>query len=365
MNQKLRMISDFRNIVLQNRALVDVRAPIEFEKGAFPCTINLPLMDDQERDLIGKLYKKAGNSKALELGYQLISGSIKDSRIQAWVEYIHNNPNTLIYCSRGGQRSEIAQKWLGDAGLDVARLRGGYKAFRNYLIDELDNIPKQKKIIIIGGHTGSGKTILLQKIKESIDLEEIANHRGSSFGHFASIQPTQINFENALAYRLIEQYAAEYRYIFMEDESKNIGRCRIPNKLFEYIKTARLILLETSLNDRIDITYNEYIIMSQTEYSTAFHNGHTKHSWIDVMRHNFYRIRKRLGDKNYRELTVLLNHAWTQQEKTNNPSLHKVWIEKLLTRYYDPMYEYQLSQKQERVIFRGNNTEILEYTSTL
>ena len=361
MNHPLPLIDDFQNIVLQQHPLIDLRAPIEFEKGAFPHTLNLPLMSDEERHLVGKRYKEAGNEKAVELGHRLVSGEIKAQRVQAWIDQIKAQPESYLYCFRGGQRSQIAQQWLYEAGITIPRLKGGYKAFRAYLMTQIDTITRDKEILVLGGHTGSGKTILLKKLQESIDLEGLANHRGSSFGRYASPQPTQIDFENALAYALITHDAQKHKHLIVEDESRNIGRVYIPPALFSQFTQANVILLETTLESRIEITYDEYILASQAEYATAHMHGTTEHPWIDTMRHNFTRIRKRLGDQGYRELTTLLEEAWRHQHSTNDPTLHKVWIERLLRDYYDPMYAYQIEQKKERVVFRGEEMEIMEY----
>jgi len=359
-NQPLPTTDSFRDIVLDHTPLIDVRAPIEFEKGAFPHSINLPLMSDEERHLVGKRYKEAGNDKAVALGYQLVSGDVKASRVQAWVDQMKKQPQSLMYCFRGGQRSQIAQQFY-EAGVTVPRLRGGYKAFRAYLIEQLETITRNKEILVIGGHTGSGKTILLKKLRESIDLEGIANHRGSSFGRYASPQPTQIDFENSLACALIRHDAAEHARLIIEDESRNIGRVYIPPALFTQFSQANVILLERSLEERIEITYEEYVLASQAEYAAAHLAETTEHPWIDTMRHNFSRIRKRLGDKGCKALTALLDEAWEYQELHNDPSKHKIWIEKLLHEYYDPMYAYQIEQKKERVVFRGDQKEIIEY----
>ena len=364
MNQTLPMITDFQDIILQKKSLIDVRAPIEFAKGAFPHTINLPLMSDEERHLVGIRYKEAGNNKAVELGHQLVSGEIKAARIEAWIKQIKTHPQTLLYCFRGGQRSQITQQWLSEVGITVPRLQGGYKAFRTYLMEQLESITLDKEILVIGGHTGSGKTILLKKLQESIDLEGIANHRGSSFGRYASPQPTQIDFENTLAYHLIAHDAAAHTRLIIEDESRNIGRVYIPPTLFSQFTQAKVILLESTIEERIEITYDEYILASQAEYATAHLTGAVEHPWIDTMRHNFGRIRKRLGDQGHRELTALLEEAWTYQQQHNDPTLHKRWIQKLLSDYYDPMYTYQIEQKKNRVVFRGDASEIIAYLAS-
>ncbi len=361
MAHSLPLLNDFRSIVLENRALIDVRAPIEFAKGAFPGSINLPLMSDEERHTVGITYKKEGNAAAVAQGHRLVSGEVRSQRVQAWIDQISAHPESYLYCFRGGQRSQIAQQWIAETGIVIPRLEGGYKAFRNYLMETNDTITQHKEMLILGGHTGSGKTLLLHKLRESIDLEGLANHRGSSFGRYATAQPTQIDFEHALAYALIAHDDAGLGRLVLEDESRNIGRCYLPTAFFEQMSRAPVILLEVSIEERIEITYDEYIIASQQDYASAQKEGIQAHNWIETMRHNFERIRKRLGDQGYREMRSMLDTAWQHQQQTGDPSRHKAWIKKLLIAYYDPMYTYQINQKEDRIRFRGSSDEIVAY----
>jgi tRNA 2-selenouridine synthase len=200
--------SDFRSIVLNDTPLIDVRAPVEFTKGAFPHAVNLPLMNDEERHLVGTRYKEEGNTEAVKLGHMLVSGALKEERIAAWLTFIASNPKAMLYCFRGGQRSQISQEWITQSSREIVRLKGGYKAFRNYLMEETERSVEHFQPIVLGGRTGSGKTILLNKIANTIDLEKLANHRGSSFGRDILSQPTQIDFENSLAYALIQKLEA-------------------------------------------------------------------------------------------------------------------------------------------------------------
>jgi tRNA 2-selenouridine synthase len=228
-------------------------------------------------------------------------------------------------------------------------------------MEESLRLVREKEIRIIGGRTGSGKTLLLKRIDEAIDLEGLARHRGSAFGRYARPQPSQIDFENALAYALICHDAAGYRRIVIEDESRNIGQRYIPPEIFSAFQEGGVLLLETPLEERVEITYNDYILYSQKEYDEAFRRGESPYGWYETMRHNFKRIRKRLGDERYRRFSTLLDEAWREQQRTGNPEGHKVWIRALLEEYYDPMYDYQIEKKKERIIFRGNAEEILAY----
>jgi len=252
--------SDFSSIVLNEIPLIDVRAPIEFKKGSFPNAVNLPLMSDEERHLVGIKYKKEGNSKAVELGHELVKGEIKQQRISMWLNFMESNPEAMLYCFRGGHRSQISQEWIAQSGKNIVRLKGGYKAFRSYLMQEIENSTKHFKPIVLGGRTGSGKTILLNRMKNTIDLEGLANHRGSSFGRKITSQPTQIDFENRLAYDLIQKLNKNFEYLLFEDEGKYVGCVYIPESFAAYLAEAPLLVLETSTRERMEITFDEYIL---------------------------------------------------------------------------------------------------------
>lgn len=359
---KLLTYSDFENIVINEVALIDVRAPIEFIKGAFKNSANLPLMDDKERHLVGICYKEKGNEEAVKLGHKLVSGEIKEQRINSWIEHLDKYPDSMIYCFRGGLRSRISQQWIKDTtGKEILRLDGGYKAFRNYLIKELQPEIQKSKPILLSGSTGAGKTILLKKLKNSIDLEGIANHRGSSFGKKVTPQPTQINFENNLAYSLIQHRQKEYKYMILEDEGRNIGRCFLPKPLAVYFNSGDLVILNISLEERIKNTIDEYVYQSQKEHIEVYGKKDGLAEWSNYIIHSLSKIKKRLGEELSREIIEIFQQAYLEQINTGKYELHNKWIEKLLVEYYDPMYKYQIQKKANRIIFEGNEIEVLEY----
>ncbi|MDT9646710.1 tRNA 2-selenouridine(34) synthase MnmH, partial [Pseudomonas sp. JV245A] len=182
--------TDYREIFLNDRPMMDTRAPIEFTKGAFPGVLNLPLMTDQERQRVGTCYKQQGQQAAIVLGHQLVSGAIKEQRIQAWADFARAHPDGLLYCFRGGLRSQIVQQWLKDeAGIAYPRVGGGYKAMRTFLLDTTEQALQQCDFVLLGGMTGTGKTQVLGQLDNALDLEGHANHRGSSFGRRATGQP--------------------------------------------------------------------------------------------------------------------------------------------------------------------------------
>jgi tRNA 2-selenouridine synthase len=360
--KRLEMVDDFRALVCERTPLIDLRAPVEFAKGSFPTAVNLPLMDDRERELVGTTYKREGNEAAVELGHRLVSGSVKEERMRRWRSFVQENPQACIFCWRGGQRSEIVQRWLYEAySLEVPRLEGGYKAFRNYLIAESLRLAAKKRIVVLGGRTGSGKTILLAELEDSIDLEALAMHRGSAFGRYASAQPPQIAFENALAYELITLDSRAFERVVVEDESRNIGQRYIPPEIFAIFQQAPVVIVHRSLEERVEISYREYVLFAQADYDKALERGEIPYGWYETMRHNFKRIEKRLGNERYTRLSRIFEEAWEYQCKRGDPSAHKGWIAALLKEYYDPMYDYQIEKKRERVVFEGGAEDVLDY----
>ena len=194
---------DFASVLLSGVPLLDVRAPVEFAQGAFPASVNLPLMNDEERHRVGLQYKQKGQDAAIVLGHALVSGEIKAQRVAQWVKFAQEHPEGYLYCFRGGLRSRISQQWLADAGLPYPRIIGGYKAMRSFLIEKLNTSIAASKFVLVAGFTGCGKTEVIQNLDAAIDLEKLAHHRGSSFGKHATDQPVQIDFDNLLAIALM------------------------------------------------------------------------------------------------------------------------------------------------------------------
>ena len=358
--QELPQSSDFRSIVLNNTPLIDVRAPVEFEKGAFPHAVNLPLMSNEERHVVGIKYKEEGNAEAVRLGHELVSGETKEVRIKAWTDFITSHSDAMLYCFRGGQRSQISQEWLAQNGREIVRLKGGYKAFRNWLMQETERAVKHFKPIVLGGRTGSGKTILLNKLENAIDLEGLANHRGSSFGRDVTPQPTLIDFENALAYALIQKLSQGFEHLVFEDEGKCVGRLYLPKILVEHFSKAPLVILETATEERIEITFEEYVSKAHEKYKDVYGGAYLK-VWTEDMQEAMKRIQKRLGGQRYKIVCEIFEDAVKEQKKNGSLEGYKVWIAYLLSEYYDPMYDYQIEKNASRVLFRGTAEEIEGY----
>ena len=359
----MKLTDDFLSIVLNETPLLDVRAPIEFQKGAFINATNIAILEDEERHLVGTKYKEEGNTAAVKLAEELIQKQGQKLRIEKWKEYLQENPNALLYCFRGGQRSAISQAWLKEVGIDITRLKGGYKAFRNYLMQESLKISANSKTLILGGRTGSGKTVLLQELENMIDLEKIANHRGSSFGQFATSQPSQIDFENTLAYKLIQHNHKNFKHLVIEHESQNIGRSFMPKEIYENLMNGELIILETPLDIRVEITFKEYISEALKKYVLIYKEDALV-EWAKSIKESLIKMKKRLGLEKYIEFKDIFEDALCHHLQTGEKEQYKIFIERLLVDYYDPMYDYQIKKSKIPIVFKGNREEVLQFINS-
>ncbi|WP_301003944.1 tRNA 2-selenouridine(34) synthase MnmH [Arsukibacterium sp.] len=354
----LPLADNYLQILRQQLPLLDLRAPAEFSRGAFTGSVNLPLMTDDERAAVGTCYKQQGQQAAITLGHQLVQGEVKASRVEAWRSFALRQPDGLLYCARGGLRSQIAQQWLADAGVIYPRVKGGFKALRQAAISVITEAASQP-VLLLAGPTGSGKTRLLRQL-QAVDLEALANHRGSAFGRKLAAQPSQIRFENDLASSLLHVQADHPPYLLLEDESLLIGQRNIPHSLFQTMQRSPLLLLDEPLQDRIEVILQDYIIdLLDEAISLNAEQGFAQFS--SMLQQAMARIRKRLGGALYSELNTLLCQALTSQQRSGEISLHRQWIMRLLTDYYDPMYQYQLNKRDLPVLMQGNASELSQW----
>lgn len=345
----------FEHLFTQDIPMIDLRAPIEFSKGAFPSSVNIPLMTDDERAKVGTEYKRNGQDAAIKLGHQLVSGDIKRALVEQWTDFHGQYPHGYLYCFRGGLRSKTVHGWLRDAGVDIPRIEGGYKALRRYLIEQMDAIVAAKQWYVVGGKTGTAKTAYIQTFREHIDLEGLANHRGSSFGRRATEQPSVIDFENAIAIDMLKKHPSTHAFV-VEDEGVMIGRCSVPLSLRETMKQTTIVILEKSFDERIETILNDYVIGLSQEYLSEYADeGRLRYQ--TAMLEALKRIQKRLGGQRYSEIHRILEKALI----TDDLDLHRDWIVRLLKDYYDPMYEYQIDNKSNRVVLTGGEVELTAY----
>ncbi len=310
-------VTDFRNLT---SPIVDVRSPNEFHQGHWPGAINIPLFSDSERETIGKSYKRESRLTAILKGLKvtipnttkLLQKIVQTTNVEKSV-----NKSLRIYCWRGGMRSS-SFAWLARTiGIETYLLKGGYKSYRKWVLTQFEaDLP----IRLIGGKTGTRKTDLLNHINKEniyvIDLEGIANHRGSSFGSLGmGNQPTTQQFENILAESLSNFYRNNAVEIWIEAESSNLGKCRIPNNLYTKMKKAPILEILKTKNERVKNLVNLYSRNSQTELKDAVN-----------------RISKRLGPQKTKEaLTAIEKKEWSKA------------CEAMLD-YYDKCYEFELKK---------------------
>lgn len=362
MNQRSNT-DNYLELFLNDVPMMDVRAPIEFEKGAFPGVVNLPLMNDEERHLVGTRYKEAGQESAIQLGNELVSGQVKEQRIQQWRDFTQANPHGYLYCFRGGLRSRTAQQWLKEAGIEYPLITGGYKAMRRFLIDELERLCQLDNIVVLSGRTGTGKTRVLKNLPSYVDLEGLAKHRGSSFGRMLSPQPSQIDFDNSVAIKLLKANQKKDTTIFVEDESRLIGRCALPLPLKAKMADCPIVVLESSVEERVDVVLQDYVIDMTAGFTERDGAELGLENFSQYLFASLERIEKRLGSERKNSLMTIMKEAISYQKQASGLASfegHRVWIKKLLTEYYDPMYDYQLEKKAARVILRGNKELLMK-----
>ena len=329
---------------------LDVRTPGEVERGTIPGAVNLPILDDDERSQVGRTYKQSGQDAAERLGYQLVSGPVREARVATWLEFARRHPTAWIFCWRGGQRSEIAQRWLGEAGTRLPRVPGGFKALRRVCLDILEEAPSRMRWFVLGGRTGSGKTRLLNTLDNSIDLEGLAQHRGSAFGAMETTQPSPVTFENTLATSVLANLSVDpgrQHRLVLEDEGRTIGRLALPESWHQQMQRSPLVILEVPLEARCANIVQEYI-------TEPLSRGVRPHQLQARYSDALLRIERRLGGERRLQVQAALETGFARED-------HQPWVEMLLNWYYDPMYDYQLSRKGERIVLRGEWKAVQEF----
>ena len=356
---------DYRQLFLSDAPMLDLRAPVEFSQGSFTTAINLPLMSDDERHQVGCCYKQQGQQAAIKLGHQLVSGEVRQRRLASWIDFVKQHPQDgYLFCFRGGLRSQTVQSWLAEAGYHFPLVAGGYKSLRRFLIDSCERLTETLPFYILSGLTGSAKTPLLIEQNYHIDLEALANHRGSSFGRQVTPQPTQVNFENQLSIYLLKLEAKGSPYLLLEDESRLIGARSTPINFYQKMCQAPLILLNETQEYRVENILQEYVKGMHDKFCAS----DSPDPFTDFSKYllgALDKVKKRLGGEGHQKLRKLMEAALAQQQKNQNSDLHRAWIGGLLGEYYDPMYRYQLQKKKHRIIFQGDRVEVREYFRSL
>ena len=339
---------------------VDVRAPVEFALGSIPGSVNLPVLNDQERAAVGTAYKNDGSEAAIRLGRELVSGEILERRLEAWANHFRANPGAWLYCFRGGLRSRSVQEALAARGVDVPVLAGGFKRARRFMLEALDRVPGGRPFAVVSGFTGSGKTAWLRRLGEThavCDLERHARHRGSAFGPMGAAQPRQIDFENAIARDFLLFEADGRSAIVVEDESRLIGRLLVPEKLFATMSLAPIFMIESTREERA-----RFLARSYLSESFDLKDGERDAEKIERSRVTvaaaLASIQRRLGGAEWKLISEMADRAHAEHAATGLAACHEEWVDRLLLKYYDPLYRFHVEKAQERVVWRGPGEEL-------
>ena len=309
----------------ENLPIIDVRSPIEYNHAHIPNAYNVYLFNDEERKNVGTIYKQVGRKEAVLKGLEYVSVRMTDilKSIDDIVKNYNNTNKILMHCFRGGMRSESVAWLCSNYGYDVYVLDGGYKRYRNYVLASFE---KDYNIYLLTGRTGSGKTLILKKLKDKglnvIDLEKIAKHKGSAFGWInEGEQPSQEQFENILSYEL-SKYDIN-SVLWFEDESLLIGKRAVPKYLFNRMQNAdKIIYLDIPQECRA-----EYIVNTYGQYS------------IGDLRESILKIKKRLGGEKLKESLELLDSGKIYECVLN------------MLYYYDKAYKLSITDDEKRLIY--------------
>jgi len=309
-----------------NSLFIDVRTPDEFAGGSVPGAINIPLFENDERSLIGTLYKQISREAAIQRGL-----SIVEPRFSKFFEKFMPFQSELltIYCARGGMRSFSVVRMLEKMGFNVQQLKGGYKSYRHHVLQALNSF--SSKLIVLHGQTGVGKTRVLQKLPQSIDLEGLAQHRSSLFGAINRTPRTQKSFE-ALLHQQLTRFSSKDSTLFIEGESRKVGKVFIPQALAHAMKKGHLVLLTASLATRIQHILEDYLMDDETTWN---------------------QIREILQSQSLR---VALGHQKIEWlcECLKKGKLEEI-VRTLLVDYYDPRYQHGMQHYDYSLTLSAEN----------
>ena len=298
----------------EENTLIDVRTAQEYEKGSIPDAFNYPLFDNLERAEIGVIYRKIGKNAAVVKGLEFF-----EPRIQQFLSSLTDlkSKRLVVFCARGGMRSASVVRLLQYQGFQAAQLQGGYKSYRSYVLRQLRKpVPP---LIVLHGRTGVGKTLLLKKLPDHLDLEEFAGHRSSLFGAINKMPQTQKNFEALLAKKILE--LPNTRPVFIEGESRKVGKVFIPQSLAEAMKYGTLVLLQASFDTRIRRIVEEYKICDEQTFLKT-----------DSILQSMQKV---LGKKKAEQL-----RQWLRKGEFENI------VHVLLEEYYDPRYQHAMRMNE-------------------
>ena len=308
---------DIDNKLEENYILIDVRSPSEYKKEHIPDSINIPIFNDEERALIGETYVQNSSEIAKKMGIKFASEKLPE--IYDRVADLDKKYDKLIFfCARGGFRSSSLVSLFMTIGVNSFKMDKGYKGYRKYINENLPEVIKDIKFVVLYGNTGAGKTDILKSLKEDgrdiLDLEGCANHRGSILGSVGlGSQNTQKNFESQIYKSLKDRKS---NLVFVEGESKKIGKVVIPEYIYESMSKGINICIDTDLQQRIDNILRDYV-----------------HGTDEELEHALNYLRQQLGHNKIDKYIEMIKM-----------DQYREVIGDLMINYYDPHYEYKNRQ---------------------
>jgi len=310
----MQKISVEATLELNDKIVIDTRSPAEFEKDRIPCAINIPILDNEERKIVGTLYKDTPD-EAIKKGYEYYNKKLP--RMVKEFKKLDLDKKIIIYCWRGGMRSQTITKLVADLGFNAFLLEGGYRAYRRYVLSQLENYKPGFTFIVLYGLAGSGKTELIKQLKPSIDLEGLAQHRSSNFGAIG-LNPREQKLFESLLFEKLEKLKGE-KFVFVEGESHKVGRVFIPNSIFSAMKQGLAVRVDCSIANRAKQIVKDYFT----------------HGEEDKIRDIIVYLKPHLTKKVVEELLKLM-------DEKNYEEVSKI----LLQNYYDSKYEHQIGQAE-------------------
>lgn len=313
--------------------IIDVRSPKEFNESTIPGSVNIPVFNTEERAEVGTIYKQNGPEAAKKRGLEIFSAKLPEF-IEAFRKI--DTPKT-VFCWRGGMRSKTAATVLDLIGIRANRLNGGFRTYRQWVVNQLEKLEEEEfkpDLYVLNGYTGTGKTAILKQLAQKgypvINLEGIANHRGSIFGHIGLEPNNQKEFESQLVQKLL--HYQDVPFVFLEGESKRIGKVTIPKFFYEKKENSTQLFIDMPMEERIQNILDDY------------------EPWNvpDAFMEAFQIIKKRIHTPIAKQI-----------EEDLEAGRYASAVSLLLEYYYDPRYEHAVEQypKENKIHIEVTNVE--------